>query len=66
MTQAATETAPQNGSDDIDRDCSFLMRLLLGAGIAAGAVVGFGVVWHENDLGIARPVIEQVHTTAPE
>ena len=66
MTQAATQTAPRNGLDDIDRDSSFLMRLLLGAGIAAGAVVGFGVVWHENDPGIARPIIEQVHATAPE
>ena len=66
MTQAATQTAPQNGLDDIDRDSGFLMRLLLGAGIAAGAVVGFGVVWHENGPSIARPAIEQGHATAPE
>jgi hypothetical protein len=60
MTNAAMEMPAQSEREEIDTDSRFFMRLLLGAGIAAGAVVGFGVVWHESELGITNPPAEQV------
>jgi len=59
MTPIAMDTRSIQDLEAIETDTRFFMRLLIGAGIAAAAVVAAGVVWHENELaGGAAPVTE--------
>ncbi len=60
MAQMAMDTPAQHELAAIETDTRFFMRLLIGAGIAAAALVGAGVVWHENELAGGSPPAPQV------
>ncbi len=62
MTGMAMDTLSQRELTALETDTRFFMRLLIGAGIAAAALVGAGVVWHENELGGGAPAVEQVQS----
>ncbi len=60
MNRMAMDAPSQHELAAIETDTRFFMRLLIGAGIAAAAVVGCGVVWHESELGGGSPATHQV------
>ena len=53
MRQTATTIPGPADPAAEGREDRLFMRLLLGAGIAAGAAIGYGLVWNHSDLGIA-------------
>ena len=55
MTRTAMDTASLNELAAIETDTRFFMRLLVGAGIAAAAVVAGGVVWYASEIGGDAP-----------
>ncbi len=62
MAHTAMDTPSQHDLAAIETESRFFMRLLIGAGIAAAAVVGCGVVWHEHELAGASPAPHEVQT----
>ncbi len=62
MTPMAMDTPSQHELARIETDTRFFMRLLIGAGIVAAAVVACSVVWHESELACGVPPIEQMQT----
>jgi len=64
FTKARIPAEAQAGTEESgDRDGRFFMNLLLSAGIAAGAVVGFGVMW--DDIHLSNPTAQQTDLLAP-
>ena len=61
--EAQTSSAVTGTEDDGSRDGRFFMNLLLSAGIAAGAVVGFGVMW--DDIHLSNPTAQQTDLFTP-
>ncbi len=62
MTRIAMDTRSLHELAAIETDTRFFMRLLIGAGIAAAAVIGAGVVWHESELGGGTAPVTQMQT----
>jgi len=62
MTGMAMDTTSQQDLAQIETDTRFFMRLLVAAGIAAAAVVGSSVVWHESELAGGAPPTEQTQS----
>ena len=60
MTRMPMDIPSQRELAALETDTRFFMRLLIGAGIAAAAIVGAGVVWHENDPAAGGLVFEQL------
>jgi hypothetical protein len=60
MTRIAMDTRSLHELAEIETDTRFFMRLLISAGIAAAAVVGAGVVWHESELAGGIAPVTQV------
>ncbi len=67
MTNVTVDTTSQLDLELLETDKRFFMRLLIGAGLAAAAMVGAGVVWHESDMagGSPPPSPPALHTPAP-
>ncbi|MBS0560151.1 MAG: hypothetical protein JSR21_08860 [Proteobacteria bacterium] len=61
--EAQTCTGQDRPDESGDRDGRFFMNLLLSAGIAAGAVVGFGVMW--DDIHLSNPTVQQTDLLTP-
>ncbi len=60
MAHTAMDTPSQNDLAAIEAESRFFMRLLLGAGIVAAALVGCGVVWHEHELAASNEVVGRI------
>jgi hypothetical protein len=54
---------PATAQGGADRDGRFFVTLLLGAGIAAGALVGFDVMW--DDTHLSSPIVQQIELLTP-
>jgi hypothetical protein len=65
MTHTAMDTPSLQELAAIETDSRFFKRLLLAAGIAASALIGAGVVWHESELGGGAPPAQQQEQAPP-